>query len=66
LWTLQAARGFTSLQIFAQRATHWFSTRPALGLPRGWLAPELAFALFRDAERVGGRGISDFPEVFFC
>jgi len=40
-------------------------TRPALGLPGGQLASGLAFALFREAKRVGGRGISDFLHGIF-
>jgi len=60
-----ACTGCTGLQIFAQCAMPWASTRPALGLPRGELAPGLGFALFREAKRVGGRGISDFAVRIF-
>jgi hypothetical protein len=36
-----------------------------LSLPWVWIAPGLAFALFRDAKRVGGMGISEFRDRIF-
>lgn len=65
LWTLSVAHPCTALQSFARCAMHWYARRPTQRLPRAGIAPAPAVALFREAKRVGGRGISDFPPQFF-
>jgi hypothetical protein len=65
MWTLYTALSFTLFQFLAHRAMPLTCLAPTAGLIRAPVAPYLVFALFSDAERVGGRGISDFLDLFF-
>jgi hypothetical protein len=67
MWTLGLCQVCTSLQNLAQSAMPLGPTGPTAGLGAALIASPRGFALFRDAKRVGGRGISDFlPRFFFA